>query len=181
MAGIHRHPYNRRNRSRDDCGEGRPTPNHDTAGEVDLERIALLRKEITFEHTLLSSRLSAFLTFQSFLFAAYAISGAVEHQQHRAFGLFSHFGVPLIGYLVSALILLAIGCRMKRLTDLNACLHRRLHGGDGSPLSDLAGDLCIPSRAAHRWSLAYAWGVPVICAAAWLVVGPLSIVYHHAG
>ena len=54
-----------------------------------FKRISLLRGEIRFEHQLIANRLSALLTVQPFLLAAFAIAATGEARHHQHFGWFS--------------------------------------------------------------------------------------------
>ena len=144
-----------------------------------LQRVTLLREEIRFEHSLICTRLNAFITAQSFLFAAYAVSGIGEHQQHQAIRWFSHVIVPCIGVLFSLLLSIAFDQARRRLAKLNIRLRELLLDSDGKPVSDLAGDLCLASLGSRRLSLFYAFGIPLICGAAWLFVGVCSVFWNR--
>lgn len=144
-----------------------------------LQRVAMLRDEVRFEHSLMSTRLNAFITSQSFLFAAYAVSGIGEHQHHQAIRWFSHLIVPSIGVLFSLLLAIALDQARRRLARLNIRLHEVLVDSDGKPVSDLAGDLCLASLGSRRLSLLYAFGIPLICGAAWLFVGMCSVFWQN--
>lgn len=148
---------------------------HDVTRETNLEWIKLLRDEIKFEHHSMSARLNAFVTSQSFLFAAFAISGLGEHQHHQAIMWFSHLVVPVIGILFSMLFSLAVSQGIARLFQLNSCLHDRMHEMDGTPMSDLVEDLCLPSLSSRKRTLLYPKWIPVICGLAWVYVGMLSV------
>ncbi len=151
--------------------------NHAGQG-IDWERIKLLCEEIQFEHHLMSSRLDSFVTSQSFLFAAFAISGLGEHMHHPAFMWFSHYVVPGIGIVFSLLMFLAVAQGGARLDQLNDRLGERLHRLEGTPMAGVAEDLCLPSLKDRRRSLLYPRWVPVICGVAWVNVGSLSVWYH---
>ena len=144
-----------------------------------LQRISMLRDEIRFEHHWMSLRLNAFITSQSFLFAAYAVSVIGEHQHHQAILWFSHVIVPSIGVLFSLLISLALDQARRRLARLNIRLRELLLDKDGNAVSDLAGDLCLASLGSRRLSLLYPIGIPLICGLAWLFVGVVSVFWQN--
>lgn len=150
-----------------------------TVQPVDTQRILMLRDEIKFEHTMMSSRLNSFITSQSFLFAAYAVSGIGDHAHHQAILWFAYLVVPSIGILFSLLLLVALNQARKRLFRLNVCLHHRLYDKHGNPSTDLAGDLCIDSLSSRRQSLFYTIGVPIICGLAWSFVGVVSVSWQY--
>ncbi len=142
--------------------------------QTDWERIKLLREEIKFEHNLMSSRLTAFVNSQSFLFAAYALSGLMEHRHHPALMWFSHLMVPTIGILFSVLLWFALAQGRVRLDALNVRLHDRLYNLNGKPRWEFADDLCLPSPRSRAQSLRFLSGVPLIVGVAWVAVGALS-------
>jgi hypothetical protein len=135
-----------------------------------MRHIGLLREEIRFEHQLIANRLSALVTVQPFLLAAFAIAATREapHRQHVLW--FSYGLVPVVGLVVALLALLAVleGERRLRL------LHRRLYEND--LLGPLANDVCprLDSGAQTR-SLYYAVAFPGVFALAWIYIAGMGI------
>jgi hypothetical protein len=136
-------------------------------GEVEegsrFERIRLLREEIRFEHQLIANRLSALLTVQPFLLAAFAFAATGEPRHHEHFIWFSYGVIPVIGLVVALVTLLAVVVGEQRLRHLRKSLYH-----EGS-LADLAKLICPGlSRGAQAMSLSYAVALPVVFALAWI-------------
>ena len=71
-----------------------------------------LREELRFEHQLLGSRMTYYMTSQSFLFTTAAIARAV--QWHGVYW-FSGVLVPLVGVVASAVLLYSIHAAYERM------------------------------------------------------------------
>lgn len=136
-----------------------------------VKHIGLLREEIRFEHQLIANRLSALVTVQPFLLAAFAIAATREapHRQHVVW--FSYGIVPVVGLVVALLALLAVLEGESRLR----LLRRRLY--EDPLLGPLASDVCprLDSRAQTR-SLFYAVAFPGVFALAWIYIAGMGIV-----
>ena len=89
----------------------------------------LLQREIHFEHTQVASRMSWYVTSQSFLFAAFAVSGSSGHRFAWLSGL-----IPWLGILTSLLIGFALIAAIESLGRLRA-YRREIVQGDAALLA----------------------------------------------
>jgi hypothetical protein len=135
-----------------------------------LKQISMLREEIRFEHGLIANRLSAMLTVQPFLLAAFAVAATVEAQHRQRFIWFSYGIVPVVGLLVAVLALLAMLEGERRLRLLRKLLYE-----DGR-LAALADRVCpqLDPRA-QTISLFYAAALPAVFALAWIYVAGMGV------
>ena len=143
-----------------------------------LTHVGLLREEIRFEHKLIANRLSALLTVQPFLLAAFAVAAAEETEHRQHFAWFSYGIVPLVGFVVAILALLSVVEGERRLR----MLRRRLY--DDSGLAELADKVCprLEPRS-QTLSLFYAVALPVVFAVVWIYVAAMgiSLLAHRGG
>jgi hypothetical protein len=120
-----------------------------------------LREELRFEHTLLGSRMTYYLTSQSFLFTAAAIARATNW---NGFHWFSGALLPLVGVASSAVILNSIHAAYARMDEWRA-KEREFEGGH--PL------VVIYPEAKHRQSLLFTTLMPWLFLGVWVVLAVL--------
>lgn len=91
------------------------------------EGYTYLRRELRFEHTLLGSRMTYYMTSQSFLFTAAAIARATHW--HGVYW-FSGIMIPIVGVASSAVLPFSIRAAYQRLDQWRA--KEKLFEGDTS-------------------------------------------------
>ena len=106
------------------------------------ELFEIVHREIHFEHTQIASRMSWYVTSQSFLFAAFAVSGSALHR----FSWLSRL-IPWLGIFTSLLIGLALLAASESLGRLRA-YRREIVQGDVA-LSGLS--RLLRSRKEESW------------------------------
>src|SRR5579872_7046946 len=72
-----------------------------TAREYNLDEIRFIREEVKFQHTLIGTRISWFVSAQAFLVTPFAI--CLANQLSRTF-LLALVGIPFLGITLSLLI-----------------------------------------------------------------------------
>ncbi|MDB5312867.1 MAG: Circadian clock protein KaiC [Gemmataceae bacterium] len=101
-------------------GDGKVEPmgdEDDVCGKSLPEGYTYLRQELRFEHTLLGSRMTYYMTSQSFLFTAAAIARAT--QWHGVYWI-SGVMLPLVGMAASGVLLFSIHAAYGRMDQWRA-------------------------------------------------------------
>ncbi len=125
-----------------------------------------LREELRFEHTLLTSRMSAYLTGQSFLFTASAIARATNW---HGFYYISGCLLPLVGVSASAVVLYSIHTAYERMDQWRA-REKEFEGKH---------PLCIYyPEDRHRKSLLFTTLMPWLFIAVWVTLALLIHVFQ---
>lgn len=142
-----------------------------------VKKIELMRREMQFEHQLISTRLSALLAGQPFLLAAFAVSARWEAHHHQQLVWF-YSVIPVVGFLVAILALLAVLEGERRLQVLRERLYNR-----DRDVAELAEQMCPRLSPRQRTlSVFYAVALPAVFALAWIYVAIVGI-WHvtHGG
>ena len=72
------------------------------------EILKTMRDELQAEHTLISNRISWYVTSQSFLMAAFAVSLSTTFSNDSSQLYFFHNAIPFLGIIISVLIWLGV-------------------------------------------------------------------------
>ncbi len=72
----------------------------------DFGILEIIRSEVQAEHSLISHRMTWYVTSQSFLMTAYAVSWGNGHLWPDFF----HYAIPILGSLISFFTFVAVGC-----------------------------------------------------------------------
>jgi len=128
-----------------------------------------LREELRFEHQLLGSRMTYYMTSQSFLFTTAAIARTMEW-----YGVYWFSGVlvPLVGIAASLVLLFAVHAAYGRLDAWRA--KEKLFEGQ-HPL------VVLYPETKHRRSLLFTTLMPWLFIAVWLVVAVLIHLFQPHG
>ena len=138
-------------------------------GKALPEGYTYLRQELRFEHTLLGSRMTYYMTSQSFLFTTAAIARSV--QWHGVYW-FSGVMVPLVGVAASGVLLFSIHAAYGRMDQWRA--KERLFEGT-HPL------IVLYPEDKHRKSLLITTLMPWLLVAVWLALAALIHLFHPQG
>jgi len=130
----------------------------------DLERVKFIREEIKFEHKQIADRLSPFVTAQSFVTTAFAISAQNADHSYSSFVWYAYWVVIPFGFLSALLVLCAISIGVYRLSKLRDMLFKKC---DQEVRQSLLPD---SSPTAHGVSLFYAFGLPSLMMLIWSIV-----------
>ena len=132
--------------------------------ETQLEQIKFLREEIKFEHKQIADRLSPFVTAQSFVTTAFAISAQNADHSYSRFVWYAYNIVVPFGLFSAILVLCAIGVGVYRLHKLRKMLFHESY--------ETVRKSILPSSSplAHYISLIYAFGLPFLAIGIWLIV-----------
>lgn len=128
-----------------------------------------LREELRFEHQLLGSRMTYYMTSQSFLFTTAAIARSV--QWHGVYW-FSGIMVPLVGIASSAVLLFSIHAAFGRLDQWRA-KEKQFEGKH--PL------IVLYPEDKHRKSLLFTILMPWLLIGVWLALAVLIHVFEPQG
>ncbi|VTR92863.1 unnamed protein product [Gemmata massiliana] len=128
-----------------------------------------LHEELRFEHQLLGSRMTYYMTSQSFLFTTAAIARAM--QWHGVYW-FSGVLVPLVGIAASAVLLFSIYAAYGRMNDWRA--KEKLFEGK-HPL------IVLYPEDKHRKSLLFTTLMPWLLMRVWAVFTLLIHVFQPQG
>ncbi len=129
-----------------------------------LEQIKFLREEIKFEHKQIADRLSPFVTAQSFVTTAFAVSAQNADHSYSRFVWYAYKIVVPFGFFSAILVLCAIGVGVYRLHKLRKMLFDKSNETVRSRI------LPSSSPLAHYISLIYAFGLPLLAIGIWIVV-----------
>jgi hypothetical protein len=132
--------------------------------ESQLEEIKFLREEIKFEHKQIADRLSPFVTAQSFVTTAFAVSAQNADHSYSRFVWYAYKIVVPFGFFSAILVLCAIGVGVYRLHKLRKMLFHESYETVRSRI------LPSSSPLAHYISLVYAFGLPFLAIGIWVVV-----------
>jgi hypothetical protein len=135
------------------------------SGSALPEGYKYLREELRFENTLLVSRLTAYITSQSFLFTASAIARGTNY---HGFYWVSGFLMPLIGVAASALMLAVIRAAYKRIDEWR----EKERAFAGHPL------VVLYSDRDHARSLLFATLMPGLFLGVWVALAVLIHVFQ---
>ncbi|MBP3955646.1 hypothetical protein J8F10_10175 [Gemmata sp. G18] len=133
------------------------------------EGYTYLRQELRFEHTLLGSRMTYYMTSQSFLFTTAAIARAV--QWHGVYW-FSGVMVPIVGIAASAVLLFSIHAAYGRMDQWRA--KEKLFEGK-HPL------IVLYPEEKHRKSLLFTTLMPWLLISVWIVFAVLIHIFKPQG
>ena len=125
-----------------------------------------LREELRFEHTLLGSRMTYYMTSQSFLFTAAAIGRAT--QWHGVYW-FSGIMLPLVGVAASVVMLFSIHAAYVRMDQWRA--KEKLFEG-AHPL------IVLYPVDKHRKSLMFTTLMPWLLTGVWIIFAVLIHVFQ---
>lgn len=133
------------------------------------EGYTYLRQELRFEHTLLGSRMTYYMTSQSFLFTAAAIARATHWH-----GVYWISGVllPLVGVAASAVLLYSIHAAYGRMDQWRA--KEKLFEGR-HPL------VVLYPEDRHRKSLLFTTLMPWLLMGVWITFAVLIHVFQPSG
>jgi hypothetical protein len=133
------------------------------------EGYTYLREELRFEHTLLSSRMTYYMTSQSFLFTAAAIARSMNW---HGFYWFSGVLLPFVGVAASAVLLYSIHAAYGRLDQWRA--REKLFEGK-HPL------IVLYPEDKHCKSLLFTSLMPWLLIGVWVVFAALIHVFQPQG
>jgi hypothetical protein len=138
-----------------------PTPNPPSANSpgrpYNLDEIRFIREEVKFQHSLIGTRISWFVSAQAFLVTPFAI--CISNQLSRTW-LLAFVGIPFLGIALSLLIVQGIGQALRRIEEQ----HLRM---DAYSTEHLIGP---PDPIGQNRSLRFATWVPWIFFSFWVVV-----------
>ena len=141
----------------------------DEHGKPLPEGYTYLRQELRFEHNLLGSRMTYYMTSQSFLFTAAAIARAT--QWHGVYW-FSGVLLPVVGVASSAVLLFTTHAAYSRMDGWRA----REKAFEGAhPL------IVLYPEDKHRRSLLFTTFMPWLLVAVWLVFAALIHLFQPQG
>jgi len=137
----------------------------------DFEHFKFTREEIKFQHTLLGYRVSWYVASQAFLVTGFAISAPAADRSFVVFNWFSYFVLPVMGIILSLLILPAMRAARDRINDIWLLLVRY-------KFTNLMPALDRPS---HTASLQFAVRVPKVFIFFWAVLILMGVAFLIVG
>jgi hypothetical protein len=131
--------------------------NTPTTRPYNLDEIRFIREEVKFQHTLIGTRISWFVSAQAFLVTPFAIciSNQIPHTWPLAF-----VGIPFLGIALSSLIIPGIQQAIRRIEEQHALMK-------AYPTEHIIGP---PNPIGQKRSLQFANWVPWIFLTFWIVV-----------
>jgi hypothetical protein len=132
----------------------------------EFDQMKFVREEIRFEHTVLGNRISAYLASQAFLMTTFAISARTEHRASLDMVVFSFFGIPILGILITYYICLAVAETVSRITKQRELIYTK-----DRPLYSITQKLRPENgHSKHNMSLLYATNLTIIFGLVWCLI-----------
>jgi hypothetical protein len=142
------------------------------ARPYNLPEISFIRDEVKFQHNLIGTRVSWFVSSQAFLVTPFAICVANQQSIPHTFPL-AFIGIPFLGIALSLLIVPAVQIAIRRIEEQ----HTRIQAYQTDHL------LGPPDPIGHKKSLRFACWAPWIFFTFWLVIvevgAAIWISSHH--
>jgi hypothetical protein len=130
----------------------------------DKERCNWYHHEVAQEHSLILSRMSCYLTSQSFLVTAYVITGPKENE-FRWLALGPWPVLPLLGLVISVMIFASLVAAWLSMMRLREKEERTLHKMKETEIADLWTG--FGQRLIHKFGMLPVW-IPVPFIALWV-------------
>ena len=134
-----------------------PKPPDSPVRPYNLDEIRFIREEVRFQHTLIGTRLSWFVSAQAFLVTPFAI--CISNQVSRTWPL-AFVGIPFLGIALSLLIVQGIQQAIRRIEEQ----HMRMLTYDTDHL------IGPPDPVGQTRSLRFATWTPWIFSTFWTVI-----------
>jgi hypothetical protein len=134
-----------------------PPPVNSPGRAYNLDEIRFIREEVKFQHTLIGTRISWFVSAQAFLVTPFAI--CVSNQLSRTW-LLAFVGIPFLGLALSLLIVQGIWQALRRIEEQ----HLRMQAYSTEHL------IGPPDPVGQNRSLRFATWVPWIFLSFWVVI-----------
>jgi hypothetical protein len=142
--------------------EPRPSPPASSTRPYNLDEIRFIREEVKFQHTLIGTRISWFVSAQAFLVTPFAI--CISNQLSKTWPL-AFIGIPFLGIALSLLIVQGIRQAIRRIDQQ----HQKMAAYS---IDHLIGP---PDPIGQKLSLQFATWTPWIFFCFWLMIVAIGI------